>query len=79
MWHAEVHGVWPKWGVCEWCGDCGIVQESLFFHHGELIVSAERMMGDESRVVYGFSVASGGEEIIAGRATVVLDISELAP
>ena len=45
----------------------------------ELIVSAERMMGDESRVVYGFSVASGGEEIIAGRATVVLDISELAP
>lgn len=45
----------------------------------ELIVSAERMMGDESRVVYGFSVSSGGEEIIAGRATVVLDISELAP
>jgi predicted hotdog family 3-hydroxylacyl-ACP dehydratase len=43
----------------------------------ELIISAERLMGDESRVVYGFSVASGGEEIVAGRATVVLDISNL--
>lgn len=43
----------------------------------ELIISAERLMGDESRVVYGFSVGSGGEEIIAGRATVVLDISNL--
>ena len=43
----------------------------------ELVVFAERMMGDESRVVYGFSIASGGEEIIAGRATVVLDISNL--
>ncbi|MDQ3261160.1 MAG: hydroxymyristoyl-ACP dehydratase [Pseudomonadota bacterium] len=43
----------------------------------ELIVFAERTMGDESRVVYGFSVASGGKEIIAGRATVVLDISDI--
>jgi predicted hotdog family 3-hydroxylacyl-ACP dehydratase len=43
----------------------------------ELIISAERLMGDESRVVYGFSVASDGEEIVAGRATVVLDISNL--
>lgn len=43
----------------------------------DLIISAERLMGDESRVVYGFSVASGGEEIMCGRATVVLDISNL--
>lgn len=43
----------------------------------ELIITAQRMMGDESRVVYGFSVAAGGEEIIVGRATVVLDISNL--
>ena len=50
-------------------------------HDGEeeLIVSAERLMGDERRVVYGFSVASGGKQIIAGRATVVLDIGNLAP
>jgi predicted hotdog family 3-hydroxylacyl-ACP dehydratase len=41
----------------------------------ELIVTAQRVMGDESRVVYGFSVVAGGTEIVAGRATVVLDIS----
>ena len=43
-----------------------------------LIISAARMMGDESRVMYRFSVAAGELEIMAGRATVVLDISNLA-
>ncbi|MEO6023438.1 MAG: hydroxymyristoyl-ACP dehydratase [Burkholderiales bacterium] len=42
-----------------------------------LLISAERLMGDESRVMYAFSVALGDTEIIAGRATVVLDISNL--
>ena len=42
-----------------------------------LLISAERLMGDKSRVMYSFSVALGDTEIIAGRATVVLDISNL--
>ena len=43
----------------------------------DLMISAERMMGDASRVMYRFSVALGDHEVIAGRATVVLDISNL--
>jgi predicted hotdog family 3-hydroxylacyl-ACP dehydratase len=44
-----------------------------------LTVFAESLMGDESRVVYAFSVSAGEEKIVSGRATVVLDISNLAP
>lgn len=38
--HSEVHGVWPKGWVLEWSSDRRIVKESLFLHHGELIVAA---------------------------------------
>lgn len=40
VWHPEVHGVRPEWRVRQGCGDRRIVQESLFFHHGELVVAA---------------------------------------
>ena len=43
----------------------------------ELTVYAESLMGDDTRVMYAFSVSAGDEEIITGRATVVLDISNL--
>jgi predicted hotdog family 3-hydroxylacyl-ACP dehydratase len=42
-----------------------------------LTVYAESLMGDETRVMYAFSVSDGADEIITGRATVVLDISNL--
>ena len=40
---------------------------------GDLIVEAERLMGDASRVVYRFTVWVGPTEVIGGRAAVVLD------
>lgn len=43
----------------------------------ELTIVAESLMGDETRVMYAFSVSAGDEKIITGRATVVLDISNL--
>lgn len=43
----------------------------------ELTIVAESLMGDETRVMYAFSVSAGAEKIITGRATVVLDISNL--
>lgn len=43
----------------------------------ELSVFAESLMSDDTRVMYAFSVSAGAEEIITGRATVVLDISNL--
>lgn len=39
--HAEVHCVRPKWRVVQRGSDCRVVQESLFLHHGELIVAAD--------------------------------------
>ena len=40
---------------------------------GDLIVEAERLMGQESHVMYGFRVWIGNVEVLSGRATVVLD------
>lgn len=40
MRHAEVHCVRPERRIGQGRGDRRIVQESLFFHHGELVVSA---------------------------------------
>lgn len=41
---------------------------------GDLIVDAERVMGDESRVVYEFALFGGGTEVLTGRATVILRV-----
>ena len=44
----------------------------------DLIIDAEKLMGDEARVIYQFSVHAGQNEIISGRATVVLDADRAA-
>lgn len=40
---------------------------------GDLIVDAEQLMGDRSRVIYQFKLRVGEVEVLSGRATVVLD------
>ena len=40
---------------------------------GDLIVDAERLMGDRSRVIYQFTLWVGEIEVLSGRATVVFD------
>ncbi len=40
---------------------------------GELVVDAEKLMGDELRVIYRFTLRVGEIEVLSGRATVVLD------
>jgi len=40
---------------------------------GDLIVEAERLMGEESRVIYSFDVRVGDIEVLRGRAAVVLE------
>jgi predicted hotdog family 3-hydroxylacyl-ACP dehydratase len=40
---------------------------------GDLTVEAERLMGDEARVIYRFIVRVGEIGVLSGRATVVLD------
>jgi predicted hotdog family 3-hydroxylacyl-ACP dehydratase len=40
---------------------------------GDLLVEAERLMGDDNRVIYRFILQAGAAAILSGRATVVLD------
>jgi predicted hotdog family 3-hydroxylacyl-ACP dehydratase len=39
---------------------------------GALIIEAMRLMGDEERVMYSFSITFEGRALVAGRATVIL-------
>lgn len=43
---------------------------------GELTIEAARLMGDAANVVYEFRLGAGGETILSGRATVVLDVGD---
>ena len=69
----------PRAGYLASLRDVVCHRATLDGDHAELTVYAESLMGDETRVMYAFSVSAGTEEIITGRATVVLDISNLAP
>jgi len=40
---------------------------------GDLVVEAERLMGEESHVIYGFEVGVGAIGVLRGRAAVVLE------
>ena len=41
---------------------------------GDLFVEAERLMGEETRVIYSFEVKVGDTDVLSGRAAVVLDV-----
>ena len=80
--HGALSGtvaVRPRAGYLASLRDVVCHRATLDGDHAELTVYAESLMGDETRVMYAFSVSAGTEEIISGRATVVLDISNLAP
>jgi len=59
--HSEVHGVRPERRVLKGSSDGGVIQESLFFHHGELVVATDtevrstkthnRVVGDVGKLV----------------------------
>ncbi len=44
----------------------------------DLIVEAEKLMGDDARVMYRFSLRAGETEVMQGKATVVLDVDRVA-
>ena len=46
--------------------------ERLDQFDGDLIVKATRLMGDDEQVMYGFAIECGAQEILTGRATVIL-------
>jgi len=44
----------------------------------ELMIEAEKLMGDDARVMYQFSLSSNGAVVMQGKATVVLDADRMA-
>jgi len=43
---------------------------------GDLIVAAQRLIGEENHVIYSFEVGVGEIEVLRGRAAVVLDAEQ---
>ncbi len=66
-------GARPKAGYLASLRDVACRVARLDDPPGDLVVEAERLMGDESRVIYRFWLWVGEVEVVSGRATVVLD------
>jgi len=43
--HSEVEGVGPERRVVQGSGDGAVIEEGLFFHHGELVVATDTQVG----------------------------------
>lgn len=79
------HGVWggqidnkPRAGYLVGLRDVTCKTMRLDNLLDDLIIDAEKLMGDEARVIYQFTLHAGKNEIISGRATVVLDADKVA-
>jgi predicted hotdog family 3-hydroxylacyl-ACP dehydratase len=63
----------PRTGYLASVRDMACRRERLDDLEGDLVIEAERVMGDEDRVIYEFRLSVGGAEVLSGRAAVVLD------
>ena len=75
-----VHGVLagnvgkrPRMGFLASLREVNCGRATLDDLEGDLIVAAERLMGEESHVIYSFEVSVGEVEVLRGRAAVVLE------
>lgn len=66
----------PRRGFLASVRDVDCRRDRLDDLDGELVVEAERLMGDEARVIYQFSVSVGTVAVLTGRAAVVLQGEE---
>lgn len=80
-----VHGAWdakyeqkPRAGYLAALRDVTCHRTRLDDLSDDLIIEAEKVMGDEARVIYQFSIQAGKTPIMSGRATVVLDADKVA-
>jgi predicted hotdog family 3-hydroxylacyl-ACP dehydratase len=75
-----VHGAWdakfdskPRAGYLAALRDVTCHTMRLDDLSDDLMIDAEKVMGDEARVIYQFNIHAGANKIMSGRATVVLD------
>lgn len=71
---SGVVGGKPKGGYLASLREVTCHVERLDNLQDDLVIDAERLMGDESRVIYAFTVRAGKVDVLSGRATVVLDV-----
>ena len=81
-----VHGSWdarfdkkPRAGYLAALRDVACHTMRLDNLSDDLIIEAEKTMGDETRVIYQFSIHAGTTKVMSGRATVVLDADRAGP
>jgi predicted hotdog family 3-hydroxylacyl-ACP dehydratase len=75
-----VHGAWdakfgkkPRVGYLAALRDVACHTMRLDDLGDDLIIDAEKTLGDEARVIYQFTIHAGTTKIMSGRATVILD------
>ncbi len=80
-----VHGAWdakyeqkPRAGYLAALRDVTCDRMRLDDLSDDLIIDAEKAVGDEARVIYQFTIRAGDNKIMSGRATVVLDADRVA-
>ncbi|HLY96752.1 MAG: hydroxymyristoyl-ACP dehydratase [Sideroxydans sp.] len=79
-----VHGAWdakfdkkPRAGYLAALRDVACHTMRLDDLGDDLVIDAEKVMGDEARVIYQFDIHAGTTKIMSGRATVVLDADKV--
>lgn len=80
-----VHGAWVAKCEKKPCSGYLAALRDVFCHtmrlddlSDDLIIEAEKVLGDEARVIYQFAIHAGTEKIMSGRATVILDADKVA-
>ena len=75
---SSVGGAQTRGGYIVSLRSVTLVAERLDTVAGRLVVTAERVSGDASTVLYSFSVTDGVRILLSGRAIVVLDPTDAA-
>ena len=65
-------GARPRAGLLVSLRDTACYAVDLTSSSEELVVEAERVLGNDTQVIYAFAVRAGGHLLLDGRATVVL-------
>jgi predicted hotdog family 3-hydroxylacyl-ACP dehydratase len=65
----------PKVGYLASVRDVVCKVSHLHILNGDLQISATRLTGEATRILYEFSVSAGGEVCVTGRAAVVIDVA----
>lgn len=77
--HGAAGGSPPRAGYLASMRSVILFVDRLDTVDGPLTVNAERITGDANTVLYSFTVQSGAQTLLSGRAAVVLDAAGISP